>query len=403
MSLLLTRLGRGRATWDRRYNPSLVIDIARAGLADMVRGAALTYSRASAAWAFDSSGVLRQYASGAPRIVPSPVGVMSVLSEPQSTNKCTNYNANPNGSLTNMAKGGDAAATLTEVDDTAALAAAGLSTVCSSGKVFKLDNSAGVAIAYVDAYGATGNTNDHALSAYMRGSGSAYLRTIFTLTNDWGPATLTSSYARIVSRQSSGLAGGSKNSVDALRIVAHPGAVVYFILNQFEEGAYETTPIVVAGSQVTRAIEVVSGTPALNSAEGTLWVDFSVPNVVQSGVFLFTVSEWANSYIALQQNSAAPAVPVRKDMVANADLYPAGTVVANARHRMAARYKAGDNAACFDGGAVTSNARADVTISPANIYLGNLDAVTNNGVKYIHGVRYFPRALSGAQLQALTS
>lgn len=393
----------GPARFGTQFGPSFVMDVARGGLSDMARGAPITFTRASTAWAFNSAGVLVPYAAGQPRIVPSPVGVMSVLSEPQSTNKCTNYNANPNGSLTNLSKGGDAAATLTEVNDSAALAAAGLSTVCSSGKVFKLDNSAGVSIAYVDAYGATNNTNDHTLSAYMRGSGSAYLRTGFTLTNDWGPVTLTSSYARIVSRQGSGLAGGSKNSADVLRVVAHPGAVAYFILNQLEEQAYSTSPIVVAGSQVTRAIEVVSGTPALNSAEGTLWVDFSVPNVVQSGVFLFTVSEWANSYIALRQNAASPAVPIRKDMVANADLYPAGTVVANARHRMAARYKAGDNAACFNGGAVASNARSDVTVTHTNVFIGNLDGVTNSGVKYIHGVRYFPRALSDAQLQALTA
>lgn len=393
---------RNRATWDKRYNPSFVIDIARGGLSDMVRGTAITFSRASAAWAFDSSGVLRQYASGVPRIVPSPVGVMSVLSEPQSTNKCTNYNANPNGSLTNMAKGGDAAATLTEVDDTAALAAAGLSTVCSSGKVFKLDNSAGVAIAYVDAYGATGNTNDHTLSAYMRGSGTAYLRTDFTLTNDWGPVTLTSSYARIVSRQGSGLAGGSKNSADVLRVVAHPGSVVYFVLNQFEEQAFATSPIVTAGSAVTRVADVPYAQPAINSAEGTLFVDVEVPNIAQTAHAFADMYQTGNDRMAIRQNTNSLAFNIRKNSVANADLNPAGTFTANARLKAAFRYKAGDNGGCYNGGAVVTNTRGDVTVSPTHIYLGSFGGVPT-GVTYLRGVRYFRTALTDAQLQALTS
>lgn len=397
MSLLLTRLGRGRATWDRRYNPSLVIDIARAGLADMVRGAALTYSRASAAWDFDSSGILRQYESGVPRIVPSPVGVMSVLSEPQSTNKCTNYNANPNGSLTNLTKGGDAAATLTEVDDSAALAAAGLSVVCSSGKVFKLDNSAGVAIAYVDAYGATGNTNDHALSAYMRGSGSAYLRTGFTLTNDWGPATLTSSYARIVSRQSSGLAGGSKNSADVLRIVAHPGAVAYFILNQLEEQAYSTSPIVVAGSQVTRVRDELL-VPASFAAGGAYseWMDF----VLQSQAT--TASALIGDDASVRNLGITSGLDLQASNGA-VGLATGNTYTLNARGRAAMAADSSGRAVVLNGSAVASDANTQTAIAQRRLGFITAGSDSQKGVLYLHGYRLFNTRLSNAALQALTS
>lgn len=181
------------------------------------------------------------------------------------TNKCTNYNAAPTD-LTGMTKTGDAAATLTVVDDTAALRAAGFGDLIDAGKmngkVFKLDNSAGSSVASVKAEGSSGNTNTHTASALVRGSGNyrlgvennssligarlAYVRVSYT-----GPASFNSS---------------------RFYIEAQAGSVVYFILNQLEEKSYATNPVIVSGAAATRgaARPVVTGLSSILTPPFTL-------------------------------------------------------------------------------------------------------------------------------------
>ena len=167
---------------------------------------------------------------------------LGLLTQPTRTNKNTSRNANPTD-LTGVTKAGDAAAVLSVVDDTAALTAAGLSGICTSGKVYKLDNSAGTTNAQAGLSPATGNTNVHAISAFMRGSGTANLRLFanpipptFTLPSDY------ERYTNIVTPTVS----------QAVAVEALPGSIVYFILNQLEEGSFATEPIITTGSAVTR-------------------------------------------------------------------------------------------------------------------------------------------------------
>ena len=162
--------------------------------------------------------------------------------EPASTNKCTNYNANPDAGLTGMTKGGDAASTLTRVTDVTELAAAGLDAICTSSYVFKLDNSAGVAAAFATATGTTGNTNTHTTTAHVRGSGTGEIG----MTGAARAAiTLTSSY---VKEEDSATAGAGSTFI----VLADAGGVIYFILNQLEEKAFATSEIITEGSAVTR-------------------------------------------------------------------------------------------------------------------------------------------------------
>jgi len=169
------------------------------------------------------------------------------------TNKCENYNANPTD-LTGVTKSGDAAATLTLVDDTAALAAAGLSGLATSGQVYKLDNSAGVAYSYAYPDGATGNTNDHVFSSYVRG-GEGELRA-----SGGEGITAFSASSTYVRRTSSFTPGASTRKGG---VVAYPGEVVYFILNDLEEGSKVTPTIVVAGAAATVAPEISRTTKGL--------------------------------------------------------------------------------------------------------------------------------------------
>jgi len=87
---------------------------------------------------------------------------------PGMTNKVTCRKCNP-VDTSGLIKSGDAAAVLSVVDDSAALASAGLSGFCTSGKAYEIDNTAGVTgISIVTFSGAVGNTNAHSASIYSR-------------------------------------------------------------------------------------------------------------------------------------------------------------------------------------------------------------------------------------------
>ncbi|MET4190716.1 MULTISPECIES: hypothetical protein [unclassified Bradyrhizobium] len=190
-------------------------------------------------------------------------GVRQLALNNSVASKSTNKNANPTAT-TNVAKTGDAAATLTIVDDSAALTAAGLSNICTSGKVYKLDNSAGSTTAQASFSGQTSNLNIHALSAYVRGSGAINLRTGFCAPTGMA-RTVTTNYVR-QSVTLASLTAGALNTADVMWIEATAGSVVYFILNQFEDNTF-AGPVIPNDtlSPVTRAVETCEHSPLVEA------------------------------------------------------------------------------------------------------------------------------------------
>ena len=185
------------------------------------------------------------------------------------TNKCTNYNAAPTD-LTNVSKSGDAAATLTVVDDTAALRAAGFGALIDAGKmngkVYKLDNSLGSTAAFAAVSGVTGNTNTHTLSVWARYAGALGSAVRYETAVAVNSAITTTTYARAV------VTGAPGSAADRLQMRVAPGSVVYFILNQLEEKPYATNPAIVAGASASRgaATPVVTGLASLLTPPFTL-------------------------------------------------------------------------------------------------------------------------------------
>ncbi len=173
---------------------------------------------------------------------------LGVLMEPASTNKCENYNANPDPALTGLAKGGDASATLTRVQDIVGLEAAGLQNICTSGYVVRLNNTAGSSNAWVSISGGAQNTNTHQGSVYWKGTGNAFLAMITPNPSQ----ALTANYQRFVQSLTPPGAGA------ILQIAAQPGADVYFILNQLEEKIVPSSVIVTRGGATSRAVDQLS-------------------------------------------------------------------------------------------------------------------------------------------------
>lgn len=257
------------------------------GLVDMARLSEATYH--------DSAGVLRVAPPGAARLTyrsltGAAIGTLGwLLVEATTTNKCTNFNANP-VDLTGVGKTGDASSTLAVVDSPAALAAAGLQVICSAGKVFRLDNSAGTATAYAVLAGLTGNTNPHTFSAYARvvsGPGSVVVRNNTTS----GVSTTATAFARMSYTKAAPAAN------EVMWIGASAGTVVEFILNQLEESSFVSSVIVTAGAQTTRAGDVMSKAlgAEFNPLAHSLLLRARWSSSVPTGTALYTLSSTSNS------------------------------------------------------------------------------------------------------------
>jgi lysophospholipase L1-like esterase len=208
----------------------------------------LSTVRASAQTVFDTNDNILKLFPGNNTPAYIDTGLASYAGR---TNNCTNFNANPTAT-TNMTKSGDAAATLTVVDDTASLAAAGLNQqVCTSGKVFLLDNTNGVAIATAQVGGVTGTLSGYVASAYVRGTGTFGVGIALGGGTTAQNLTATGSYVSYASGVISG------NSSRQFTITVAAGAKVWFILNQLELNA-ATTPVITAGAAMTYASDTLT-------------------------------------------------------------------------------------------------------------------------------------------------
>jgi hypothetical protein len=186
-----------------------------------------------------------------------------VLIEDQSTNKCTNYNANPNSGavamgtlaafnavVTNVvALNGDGSTLFGVVDDSTELAAAGLDALCIDGLVLKIDNSSGAVRANFSFGGAT-NANAHTISIQTRGDGSIHLSGRYATSNQLFSSV---GYEEVEHTDTS-------TGVE-MAISVEVGDVGYFILNQLEEGSTATSKIITEGSAATRNEDVSYATP----------------------------------------------------------------------------------------------------------------------------------------------
>ncbi len=135
-------------------------------------------------------------------------------------------------------KFGDAASVLTVVDDTAEIAAAGLSSIATNGDVYKLDNTSGISEAFI-----RWNANEilmqsgvtWALSCYMRGTGTGRLDVNAGTWSGTATAAFTAGYTRRTS------IGTVTTVTNRFRLGVSAGGVGFFIMMQAEIGLEATS------------------------------------------------------------------------------------------------------------------------------------------------------------------
>jgi len=228
--------------------------------------------------------------------------------EPGSTNKCTNYNANPDSGLLAMGSAaafnaavtnvtvtdGGAGALWGVVDGAAAIEAAGLSAICTDNLLIKVDNISGSGFAYTTFNQFTGNTNIHSISCWvMVESGSnADLR----LDDGAGEVNITNTVlTRIKSENITPLGTTAKCQV---RVPA--GSVAYFIVNQMEQKAFVTSEITTEGSNNTRDADELDyssdAVPVINFTPSVTWTP-TAEN--QGNMYIWSSYTDANNWTAI--------------------------------------------------------------------------------------------------------
>jgi hypothetical protein len=157
---------------------------------------------------------------------------------PARTNKVTCRKFNP-VDTTNFTLSGDAAAVLSVADSAPALAAVKLSNICTSGKVYRLDNSAGVGEAFLRPGGDSGNNNPHSGQAYARlvsGVGPIRLGWDFTGSAEFG-STSSSIFTLL-----SGINKVPPITNAKLLLSVPAGCIAEVILPDLQEGTFITPP-----------------------------------------------------------------------------------------------------------------------------------------------------------------
>ena len=176
---------------------------------------------------------------------------------------------------------------------------------------------------------------------------------------------------------------------------------------QLEAGAFPTSYIPTVASTVTRSADVASIntlSPWYNAAEGALFAEGVAGNLANSPVFVNTNDGTSNNLITSPRLGAAGLARLEGTVggVAWTAVVTANATTANSVYKAASAFKAGDQAICLNGGTTATGANASlpaVTTVRLGSFVGNLNFI--NG--YLRRISYYPRRLTNAELQVLTS
>ncbi|NDY56767.1 LamG domain-containing protein [Desulfovibrio sulfodismutans] len=231
------------------------------------------------------------------------------------------------------------------------------------------------AVAYTLSFFGTGSmTLSGAHAATINGTGALPARVSYTFTPTAGTLTLT------------------------------PSGTVQHL--QVEAGAFATSPILGEGSAVARTADVA--TVALsgidfNTAEGTIYCEFRVAGVsVQQRIFYIDNNSSSNvlSLFVSASNKITMAVASGGTTVVYTEA--SSTVVANTVYKVAFSFRNNNYQLVVNGGPAVSDTSGAMPSSLVTIRLGQGLSNVQPMFGVIRHFAYFPRALTTAQLQAMT-
>ena len=181
-------------------------------------------------------------------------------------------------------------------------------------------------------------------------------------------------------------------------------------LPQLEQGAFATSVIPTTTIALTRAADVASVntlSPWYNASEGTLFAEGTLVGGTAATFPYQTALVGSNANtdsIGVQWSASAGVMRfgVRAGSTAQADLAGGSAKSANSSYKVAGRYAANNVQAAFDGTLGTLDTTVTVPTIVA-LSLGGAAGFQPSANTWLRRVTYFPRSLSDAELQSLTT
>ena len=343
----------------------------------------ITFTRASAAWYFNSAGNLVQANTNAPRFDynPSTFAARGLLIEGAGTNIAL-YSRD----FTNAA--------WVKTNITAALNVTGIDGADNTASRLTATANGGTALQTITSASAT-----HVTSFYARritGTGTVEITQDNGAT--WTAITLTAAWQRF-----NVTAATVTNPVIGFRL-GTSGDEIAVDVAQCEVASAPTSPIITTAASVARASDVATVTtltPWFNATEGTILAEYSRPfpsgNQYELSFNDGTTAEQFSLY-----NAASNRVVLVQDNGTQQFLGIVGSGFDSAFQisKKALAYTAADFAGCLNGGAIATSATGTLP-TVTNLRLGRLVSINHlNG--WLRRVVYYPTRLPNATLQALT-
>jgi len=393
------------------------------GMSSVAFADLITFTRSSAAWRFNASGLLEVVPANQPRFDYDPVtlALRGLLVEEQRTNLLTRSSDFTNAvwqkndttisSDGTLAPDGSAMPLLTQGSDAAsALILAGALTITSGqtmtrSSFLKRGNHDWVRISIADSTFANGAAvwvnlatgvlgtianlgTGTGASATIQNCGSGIYRVSVTGTI---PATLCNSSTVGVA------ANGATNRVS--------GGTRYEWLSQIEVGSFSTSPIPTAGSQVTRAADVASVntlSPWFNSVAGTIYAEWDASGGLATNSPVWVLQGSGTNIIRQRAEAARPLFDVYTDGVAQASISVGAPVVAGVTRKTAAAWMLNSFQAAADGSLGAPDTSGSIpSVTQLAFVKANVTAASFNG--HIRRIRYWPRRLFDNELQRITA
>jgi hypothetical protein len=386
----------------------------------------ITFTRASTATYFDSTGTLTSAAVDAPRLDynPSTLAAQGLLIEEARTNSIrnntmvgavagtpgtlpTNWTIQPSG-LTQTIVGTGTSNGITYVDIR-------LNGTTSS-TFFNVNVEGFTNIAATNAQtwagsvwlsivgGSTANIISMAWSLNQYSSVPTYLSTLVGTNR---VSTISSTLTRITDTYTTNNASTAFVQ-PLLAMLCGSGVAIDITLRiglpQLELGAFATSVIPTTTTALTRAADVASVntlSPWYNATAGTIFVEAANAQVSAS---LFSTDDGtaSNRIITYFNVANSPAFRVVSGGVDQAN-FSAGTIAQNATFKLSTAYATNDFAASLNGAAAVTDTSGTVPSGQTTARIGSNVSSANFINGYLRRITYYPRRLSNAELQAITA
>ena len=372
----------------------------------------VVFTRASTATYFGSTGTMQTAATDAPRWDYDPVtlGLKGMLIEEARTNLCLQSTVGPapwGAFSTNVVNPVATPNTAMAPDGTTSATGIVLPAVSGAGSVAAWFQSLVFSAASIFSVYLKGAVGGEQLYVCANGPGNVYV--------NGGRITLTTQWQRFSCSMPANAAGWAVVIGTDLRDTgqtASPACSVYAWGAQIEQGAFPTSYIPTTAATVTRAADAATMTTGVwfNAAASSLMAEYMMPlsvlNTAPNNKTAWSISDGTTANrLALFAVASGAVTTLSGAGIAGVvtNVSAVGNVVGGVTTKFAASWDGTTNANALNG---TTGGSAGVGMPSglATVVFGTNGLTTNNNVLngWLRRTQYWPRALSTAELQAVT-